>query len=163
MFNPVCSCYKAIVICSYRLLYSKVYRARLLELAGTSGVASGACFAETSPQKFPDAAALRGPVDILNLRRNTRRFLETPGSLMWNRQSQDHQGETKQQNADALRPSELTFPVLEQIWWKRLVLDEFHELEVGICKRICSFLFMCILYTRYFIFEKFGKQLGGKQ
>ena len=86
------------MICSYRLLYSKVYRARLLELAGTSGVASGACFAETSPQKFPDAAALRGPVDILNLRRNTRRFLETPGSLMWNRQSQDHQGETKQQN-----------------------------------------------------------------
>ncbi len=146
MFNRVCSFCKAIVICSYRLLYSKVYRARLLELAGTSGVASGACFAETSPQKSPDAAALRGPVDILNLRRNTRRFLETPGSLMWNRQSQDLlQGETKQQNQDALRPSELTFPVLEQIWWKRLVLDEFHELEVGICKRIsCSLLFMYI-------------------
>lgn len=140
-------CRAAIVICSYRLLYSKVYRARLLELAGTSGVASGACFAETSPQKFPDAAALRGPVDILNLRRNTRRFLETPGSLMWNRQSQDHQGETKQQNQDALRPSELTFPVLEQIWWKRLVLDEFHELEaIGNTAQFESLRSICAHY-----------------
>ena len=24
---------------------------------------------------------------------------------------------------------EMSFPVLEQFWWKRIVLDEFHELE----------------------------------
>eukprot|EP00435_Cladocopium_sp_Y103_P061078 s444_g22.t1 len=115
-------CHAAIVICSYRLLYSKVYRARLLELAGTAGLTSG-CF-ERSPAKksTPDAAALRGPVDLLNLHRNTRRFRENPASLMW-----DHrQLPCEMSEMDS---SELAFPVLEQIWWKRVVLDEFHELE----------------------------------
>ena len=118
---------KAIVICSYRLLYSKVYRARLLELAGTAGLTSG-CF-ERSPEakkSTPDAAALRGPVDLLNLRRNTRRFREDPASLMW-----DHRQELpcEAPMSEIKDSSQLAFPVLEQIWWKRVVLDEFHELE----------------------------------
>ena len=118
---------KAIVICSYRLLYSKVYRARLLELAGTAGLTSG-CF-ERSPEtkkSTPDAAALRGPVDLLNLRRNTRRFRENPASLMW-----DHRQELpcEAPMSEIKDSSQLAFPVLEQIWWKRVVLDEFHELE----------------------------------
>lgn len=120
-------CHAAIVICSYRLLYSKVYRARLLELAGTAGLTSG-CF-ERSPEtkkSTPDAAALRGPVDLLNLRRNTRRFRENPASLMW-----DHRQELpcEAPMSEIKDSSQLAFPVLEQIWWKRVVLDEFHELE----------------------------------
>lgn len=109
------------MICSYRLLYSKVYRARLLELAGAAGVASG-CIDRSPDAKRSTPASLRGPVDLLGLRRNTRRFREDPGSLLWDREDRDQAAEMKD-------PSQLTFPVLEQIWWRRIVLDEFHELE----------------------------------
>ena len=123
---------KAIVICSYRLLYSKVYRARLLELAGTAGLTS--CFerspeAKKSTKSTPDAAALRGPVDLLNLRRNTRRFREDPASLMWDHRQDRQELPCEAPMSEMKDSSQLSFPVLEQIWWKRVVLDEFHELE----------------------------------
>jgi len=28
-----------------------------------------------------------------------------------------------------LEPLALRFPVLEQFWWRRVIFDEFHELE----------------------------------
>ncbi|CAK9057977.1 unnamed protein product [Durusdinium trenchii] len=96
---------QALVLCSYRLLYSKVYRHRLQQLAGL------ALAVETTDQ----ATTETGPVDLRSLRRNTRRFREDVRSLLWGEEIND--------------PSQLSFPVLEQLWWRRIVLDEFHELE----------------------------------
>ena len=105
IFQPTCSSLlfqkntdlQAMVICSYRLLYSKVYRQRLLDLAGSGAVSTALHRDEDSPAtstpspkrprtrapRAPDAAALRSPVDLLNLRRNTRRFREDVGCLRW--------------------------------------------------------------------------------
>ncbi|CAJ1351070.1 unnamed protein product [Effrenium voratum] len=98
-------CRADIVLCSYRLLYSPVYRRRLLELVGEDVAAKS------------EAEILRSHAEIQTLRRNTRRFQEHGDVDGWSK------GEASGLSA------QLHFPVLEQVWWRRVVLDEFHELE----------------------------------
>eukprot|EP00928_Gymnodinium_smaydae_P079803 TRINITY_DN6364_c0_g3_i1.p1 TRINITY_DN6364_c0_g3~~TRINITY_DN6364_c0_g3_i1.p1 ORF type:complete len:1313 (-),score=127.43 TRINITY_DN6364_c0_g3_i1:116-4054(-) len=108
-----------VVICSYRLLFSPVYRRRLLELSGTfSGLSS-------------ESAVAHAEVDVETLRSNTRRFIANPVQMGWK-----HRAETSMPHGTRHRLDEvvedvasLRFPVLEQIWWTRIVFDEFHELE----------------------------------
>lgn len=69
------------MICSYRLLYSKIYRSRLSEMGSDMG-------------------------EVRRYTRRVKEHWEGPESY-----------------------KEMSFPVLEQFWWKRIVLDEFHELE----------------------------------
>lgn len=109
-----------VVICSYRLLFSPVYRRRLLELAG-----------DLAAMAKSDSVVCRAPVDIHSLRVNTRRFQETPAVMGWK-----HRVDMSSMGADATeqggivdRVGALRFPLLEQFWWRRVVFDEFHELE----------------------------------
>eukprot|EP00439_Symbiodinium_sp_Y106_P051898 s5187_g6.t3 len=107
-----------IVICSYRLLYSPVYRRRLQELSGD--------FSQVS-----NGEAARMAVDIQSLRRNTKRFRENPSELGWRQVRDSSVGSPQRANGAAASSgsNDLCFPVLEQVWWRRIVFDEFHELE----------------------------------
>ncbi|CAE7266617.1 mus-41 [Symbiodinium natans] len=109
-----------VVVCSYRLLYSPVYRRRLQELSGD--------FSQVS-----NGEATRMTVDIQSLRRNTKRFRENPDELGWLQAPDPAVGSPERTNRSTGGPSRdpngLCFPVLEQVWWRRVVFDEFHELE----------------------------------
>jgi len=110
-----------VVMCTYRLLYSPVYRRRLQELAGDCSQLSA-------------AEAARVTVDVQSLRRNTKRFRDCPAALGWlqsSEQKTDSPPRQKQRHVpgEASDPNLLKFPALEQIWWRRVVFDEFHELE----------------------------------
>ncbi|CAE7941808.1 RAD5A, partial [Symbiodinium necroappetens] len=108
-----------IVICSYRLLYSPVYRRRLQELSGD--------FSQVS-----NGEAARMAVDIQSLRRNTKRFRENPSELGWLQIPDSSTGSPQRASVAAASSDDannLCFPVLEQVWWRRIVFDEFHELE----------------------------------
>ncbi|CAE7582128.1 RAD5 [Symbiodinium sp. CCMP2456] len=107
-----------IVICSYRLLYSPVYRRRLQELSGD--------FSQVS-----NGEAARMAVDIQSLRRNTKRFRENPSELGWLQIPDSSVGSPQRASVAAASSdaNNLCFPVLEQMWWRRIVFDEFHELE----------------------------------
>ena len=61
-----------VVLCSYRLLFSPIYRRRLAQLSGL--------FAAVS---LSDSAISRAPVDTTSLRSNTRRFRENPIEVGW--------------------------------------------------------------------------------
>jgi hypothetical protein len=107
-----------VVICSYRLLFSPVYRRRLLELAGN--------FMELSKS---DSALMRAAADVGGLRRNTRRFCENPREVGWKHRIEAHGSSVDTTDDFVEQPARLRFPVLEQFWWRRIVFDEFHELE----------------------------------
>lgn len=106
-----------IVLCSYRLLYSPVYRRRLLELSGN-----------TETPQMGDAAVLRATINMLSLRRNTRRLQDDPEGMDWLQRLKKNVSNSASVRG-ALDGANFRFPVLEQFWWKRIVFDEFHELE----------------------------------
>lgn len=116
-----------IVLCSYRLLYSPVYRRRLLQLAG-----------EFAALDAPDRIVEKMPVNVQCLRSNTRRFRANPREVGWKHHvespgaltADDRRSQAGSGLDDVLEdPFALRFPVLEQFWWRRIVFDEFHELE----------------------------------
>jgi len=109
-----------VVICSYRLLFSPVYRRRLLELAGD--------FADIAKS---DSAAVRAAANVGSLRRNTRRFRESPREVGWKHRVETFCAGASDGSSENIveDPAKLRFPVLEQFWWRRIVFDEFHELE----------------------------------
>jgi len=111
-----------VVLCSYRLFYSPVYRRRLLQFSGLP---------EVEISKMSDAQAARMPVNIMNLRRNTRMFRENPIQVGWKQRMESLKQLTESTSEGGIveDPCKLRFPVLEQFWWNRVVFDEFHELE----------------------------------
>eukprot|EP00403_Amphidinium_massartii_P008858 CAMPEP_0178419576 /NCGR_PEP_ID=MMETSP0689_2-20121128/25683_1 /TAXON_ID=160604 /ORGANISM="Amphidinium massartii, Strain CS-259" /LENGTH=1241 /DNA_ID=CAMNT_0020041021 /DNA_START=17 /DNA_END=3742 /DNA_ORIENTATION=- len=94
-----------VVLCSYRLLYSTIYRRRRKELSDAAMLLDGVDGSELS---------------VLSqlIRRLTR------GEVPVNHAARDAKGIGK-----ARHPHDLEFPVLEMFHWKRIVFDEFHELE----------------------------------
>ena len=125
------------MICSYRLLYSPVYRRRLQKLSGdfsqvSNGEArtSNVCVFAASFVQHGEAA--RMAVDIQSLRRNTKRLRENPSELGWLQIPDSSTGSPQRASVAAASSDDannLCFPVLEQVWWRRIVFDEFHELE----------------------------------
>ena len=145
-------------MCSYRLLYSPVYRRRLQELSGDFSQVSNGEVRESqmnvlgslSPDPTPpplsmtrldeQREATRMTVDIQSLRRNTKRFRENPDELGWLQAPDPAVGSPERTNRSTGGPSRdpngLCFPVLEQVWWRRVVFDEFHELEAPVAEKV---------------------------
>ena len=89
-----------VVICSYRLLFSEIYRKRRNEINGGSSAL------------FELAESTR---DLMSGRASVVSGYKKPG--------------TDAAPAEASSWQELVFPVLEMFHWHRVVFDEFHELE----------------------------------
>merc|ERR1719330_1488405 len=90
--GEICEKYD-VVLCTYRLFYSPVYRRRLHELCGTHSVA-------TMSEK--EIIGVRGVnADILKLRRNTRHFREDPSQLSWDQGSNATTKSCKKRRTDA--------------------------------------------------------------
>ena len=88
--------------------------------------------------------AARMAVDIQSLRRNTKRFRENPSELGWRQVRDSSVGSPQRANGAAASSgsNDLCFPVLEQVWWRRIVFDEFHELEakqLGVLRKVGPF------------------------
>mmetsp|Transcript_87401 Transcript_87401/g.280337 ORF Transcript_87401/g.280337 Transcript_87401/m.280337 type:complete len:1001 (-) Transcript_87401:1164-4166(-) len=110
-----------VVLVSYRLLFSPVYRRRLLELSGN--------FAE---MQLSDSSVVRAVANVQSLRSNTRRFRVQPREVGWKHKVESLVQDARSSDVPADEvddPESLRFPVLEQFWWRRIVFDEFHELE----------------------------------
>jgi SNF2 family DNA or RNA helicase len=90
-----------VVLCSYRILFSPIYQDRRKEILG-------------KVKTFPDDEARLRDLVIA-----TRRFLSGDCSLRSGRK-----GDKEVRNW-----KDLEFPVLEMFYWRRVVFDEFHELE----------------------------------
>lgn len=88
-----------LILCSYRLLFSSVYVSRRNELTGRGHGVASARLAELAEQ--------------------TRRLLAGETSMRSGRKGEQH----------TRKWAELAFPVLEMFFWRRVVFDEFHELE----------------------------------
>mmetsp|Transcript_21147 Transcript_21147/g.59151 ORF Transcript_21147/g.59151 Transcript_21147/m.59151 type:complete len:1079 (-) Transcript_21147:12-3248(-) len=80
-----------VVLCSYRLLFSKIYQDRREDLAGDTSLTS--------------------------LVLATRKLIEGSFRMSVGDKSKVHTSKT------------LVFPMLEMFYWRRVVFDEFHELE----------------------------------
>jgi len=88
-----------VVLCSYRLLFSPIYQDRRKEIV----------FSSRNPRS-PDLASLAA---------RTREFMSGREAM-----SSGRKGEKM-----VATWQELEFPVLEMFYWRRVVFDEFHELE----------------------------------
>jgi len=97
-----------VVICSYRLLFSAVYQERRNQLAK-----------DTNPM----AMMMGSDTSLMSLTKNTREFLAGRSRMVSGRYKKDKPEETVK------NWKELAFPVLEMFYWRRVVFDEFHELE----------------------------------
>lgn len=95
-----------IVICSYRLLFSNIYQSRRGQLS----------------------ACLRpgGTVSWEDKQRSLRDLVQVTRDLMAGKRNvpSGRKGDTMVGNWE-----ELVFPILEMFFWRRIVFDEFHELE----------------------------------
>lgn len=113
-----------VVLCSYRLFYSPVYRRRLLELSGNC-------------EEMSQQSAVKVSASMRLLRINTKRFKTNPLEMCWKNASD---------NEVVTHTESLRFPVLEQFWWRRVVFDEFHELEASSSAQFDSLRNLCGSY-----------------
>mmetsp|Transcript_1388 Transcript_1388/g.3013 ORF Transcript_1388/g.3013 Transcript_1388/m.3013 type:complete len:1237 (-) Transcript_1388:388-4098(-) len=95
-----------IVLCSYRMLYSLVYQKQRQQLADSVPADEG----EATP-----SSELSKVADLV-------RILTKGGP-----KAEEARARLAASNRDG--PGDLKFPVLEMFYWKRIVFDEFHELE----------------------------------
>ncbi|CAE8583771.1 unnamed protein product [Polarella glacialis] len=131
-----------VVLCTYRLLFSQIYRDRLRQLAGGYVQGSSEFSAMFGGGKKPgskknlpkDQVAfddvkpqLRGGT-LAMLREVTRRLRSNKVSVPSPSDPRNRKSESTPYE-HVRSASELRFPVLEMFYWRRVVFDEFHELE----------------------------------
>jgi len=111
-----------IVVCNYQLLWGSAYEKRRADLV------SRACpdKAITYEEIFGNAGKKVDELPLEDLRRGTWGFMRDPSRHPWADLLPDDDAKVPPGSASWKR---LRFPVLEQFFWRRIVLDEFHELE----------------------------------
>ncbi|CAK0824894.1 unnamed protein product, partial [Prorocentrum cordatum] len=103
-----------IVICSYRLLYSNVYQARRDAILGErkTSLHDLAMATERAMQSRPSG---NHGGECKRLRQPAKQAPGQPAQVP--------------EAAECANIDDLMFPLLEQFYWRRVVFDEFHELE----------------------------------
>ncbi|CAE7721920.1 SHPRH [Symbiodinium sp. CCMP2592] len=125
-----------VCLCDYQLFQRSFYVKRRQELGGLEANSAEAnsteeakLRAEFGPRE-PKKAEERSNFEALQ--RATFNFLQAPEKHSWRRFLKHFKHSSSKGSW-----TELTFPVLEQFFWKRVIFDECHELHGDICHTLC--------------------------
>jgi len=122
-----------VCLCDYQLFQRSFYVKRRQELGLEANSAAEASSAEEAKLRAefgprePKKAQERSNFEALQ--RATFNFLQAPEKHIWRRFLNFKHSKGSW--------TELTFPVLEQFFWKRVIFDECHELHGDICHTLC--------------------------